>query len=62
TTAARTILGSPGAIAIIIAGLLATLSSANASILASSRINLAMARDRMVPNWLSAIHEKLLTP
>ncbi|SMO69640.1 amino acid permease [Gracilimonas mengyeensis] len=62
TTAARTILGSPGAVAIIIAGLLATLSSANASIMASSRINLAMARDRMVPNWLSAIHDKLLTP
>lgn len=62
TTAARTILGNPGAIAIIVAGLLATLSSANASIMASSRINLAMARDRMVPNWLSAIHKKLLTP
>lgn len=62
TTAARTILGSPGAVAIIIAGLLATLSSANASIMASSRINLAMARDRMVPNWLAAIHQKLLTP
>jgi len=62
TTAARTFLGSPGGIAIIIAGLLATLSSANASILASSRINLAMARDRMVPNWLSAIHETKLTP
>lgn len=62
TTAARTILGSPGAVAIIIAGLLATLSSANASIMASSRINLAMARDRMVPNWLADIHHKLLTP
>jgi amino acid transporter/nucleotide-binding universal stress UspA family protein len=62
TTAARTILGSPGAVAIIIAGLLATLSSANASIMASSRINLAMARDRMVPNWLADIHPKLLTP
>lgn len=62
TTAARTILGNPGAVAIIFAGLLATLSSANASIMASSRINLAMARDRMVPNWLSAIHNKLLTP
>lgn len=62
TTAARTIFGNPGAVAIIIAGLLATLSSANASILASSRINLAMARDRMVPNWLSEIHDKLLTP
>ncbi|MDR9418288.1 amino acid permease [Gracilimonas sp.] len=62
TTAARTILGSPGAVAVIIAGLLATLSSANASIMASSRINLAMARDRMVPNWLADIHQKLLTP
>ncbi|HBX66708.1 MAG TPA: universal stress protein, partial [Balneolaceae bacterium] len=62
TTAARKILGNPGAVAIIVAGLLATLSSANASIMASSRINLAMARDRMVPNWLSAIHDKLLTP
>jgi amino acid transporter len=62
TQAARTILGPVGAGAIIFAGLLATVSSANASILASSRINLAMARDRMVPNWLSAIHDKLLTP
>lgn len=62
TTAARQMLGGAGGIAIIFAGLLATLSSANASILASSRINLAMARDRMVPNWLSEIHKKLLTP
>lgn len=62
TTAARHMLGGFGGIAIIFAGLLATLSSANASIMASSRINLAMARDRMMPNWLSQIHEKLLTP
>jgi amino acid transporter len=62
TQAARTILGPVGAGAIIFAGLLATVSSANASILASSRINLAMARDRMVPNWFSEIHDKLLTP
>ncbi len=62
TTAARQMLGGVGGVAIIFAGLLATLSSANASIMASSRINLAMARDRMVPNWLSAIHKKLLTP
>jgi len=46
TTAARQMLGGFGGIAIIFAGLLATLSSANASIMASSRINLAMARDR----------------
>lgn len=62
TQAARTLVGPIGAGAIIFAGLLATVSSANASIMASSRINLAMARDRMVPNWLSAIHQKLLTP
>ena len=62
TTAARQMLGGFGGLAIIFAGLLATLSSANASIMASSRINLAMARDRMVPNWLSKIHKKLLTP
>lgn len=62
TAAARNMLGNPGVIAIILAGLLATISSANASILSSSRINLAMARDRLIPNWLSEIHTKLLTP
>ncbi len=62
TAAARTMLGNPGVVALVFAGLLATISSANASILSSSRINLAMARDRMVPNWLSKIHSKLLTP
>ncbi len=62
TAAAREMMGGPGGAIIIFAGLLATVSSANASIMASSRINLAMARDRLVPGWFSAIHEKLLTP
>ena len=62
TQAARLMLGPIGGGIIIFAGLLATVSSANASILASSRINLAMARDRMVPGWLSTIHETLMTP
>jgi amino acid transporter/nucleotide-binding universal stress UspA family protein len=62
TQAARALAGPVGAGAIIFAGLLATISSANASIMASSRINLAMARDRMVPNALSTIHETLRTP
>jgi amino acid transporter/nucleotide-binding universal stress UspA family protein len=62
TQAARTLLGPAGAGAMIFAGLLATISSANASIMASSRINLAMARDRMVPQWLSTIHDTLRTP
>lgn len=62
TQAARALMGGVGGVVIIFAGLLATLSSANASIMAASRINLAMARDRMVPNWLSAIHPNRLTP
>lgn len=61
-SAARLLFGPAGGVLIIFAGLLATLSSANASILASSRINLAMARDRLVPGWLSAIHPRLMTP
>ena len=62
TQAARSLAGPVGAGAMIFAGLLATISSANASIMASSRINLAMARDRMVPKALSTIHETLRTP
>ncbi len=62
TQAARAMMGGAGGGLIIFAGLLATVSSANASIMASSRINLAMARDRLVPGWMSAIHDRLLTP
>ncbi|MFB6308080.1 MAG: amino acid permease [Haloarculaceae archaeon] len=44
------------------AGLLATASSANASILASSRINFAMGRDKLVSDALNAIHPRFATP
>ncbi|WP_276259736.1 amino acid permease [Haloglomus litoreum] len=44
------------------AGLLATASSANASILASSRINFAMGRDRLISDKLNAIHPNFATP
>jgi amino acid transporter/nucleotide-binding universal stress UspA family protein len=44
------------------AGLLATASSANASILASSRINFAMGRDKLISNKLNAIHPSFATP
>ncbi|MDZ7688044.1 MAG: amino acid permease [Halobacteriales archaeon] len=44
------------------AGLLATASSANASILASSRINFAMGRDKIVPDALNEIHPRFATP
>ncbi|NLV14719.1 amino acid permease [Haloarcula argentinensis] len=48
--------------ALLFGGLLATASSANASILASSRINFAMGRDRIVTPALNEIHPRYGTP
>ncbi len=42
--------------------LLATASSANASILSSARINFAMGRDKIVTDWLNEIHPRFATP
>ncbi|MFC6837247.1 amino acid permease [Halomarina ordinaria] len=47
---------------VTLGALLATASSANASILASARINFAMGRDKIVTNWLNEIHPKFATP
>jgi amino acid transporter/nucleotide-binding universal stress UspA family protein len=47
---------------LLVGGLLATASSANASILASSRINFAMGRDKLVTPQLNTIHENFGTP
>ena len=58
----RLILGPIGAVALLVGGLLATASSANASILASSRINFAMGRDRIVTPELNEIHPRFGTP
>ncbi|WP_157533026.1 APC family permease, partial [Haloferax profundi] len=55
---ARTLIGPLGAAAMLFGGLLATASSANASILASSRINFAMGRDRIVSEELNEIHPR----
>ncbi len=59
---AAIVLGTVGVVMLTAGGLLATASSANASILASSRINFAMGRDKLVHGWLNAIHEKFKTP
>ncbi|MFB6117826.1 amino acid permease [Halosegnis sp.] len=48
--------------ALLFGGLLATASSANASILASSRINFAMGRDNIVTPELNEIHPRFGTP
>jgi amino acid transporter/nucleotide-binding universal stress UspA family protein len=60
--AARVIIGPLGAAALLFGGLLATASSANASILASSRINFAMGRDSIVSPELNRIHDRFGTP
>jgi amino acid transporter/nucleotide-binding universal stress UspA family protein len=58
----REIQGGIVAGSLLLGGLLATASSANASILASSRINFAMGRDRIVTPDLNEIHERFGTP
>lgn len=60
--AAEVIAGRPGAVAIVLAGLLATASSANASVMAASRISLATSRDRLFPEGLASISERFATP
>ena len=62
TRTARLAFGGVGATGIIVAGLFATLSSANASILAASRINLAMSRDGLFPERLAEISARFVTP
>ncbi|WP_224449154.1 amino acid permease [Haloprofundus salilacus] len=56
--------GIAGAAATVmtLGALLATASSANASILASARINFAMGREKIVTNWLNKIHPRFATP
>ncbi|MCJ7702764.1 MAG: APC family permease, partial [Anaerolineales bacterium] len=60
--AASRIAGPAGMVAMIGAAILATLSSANAAIMASSRISYGMGRDLVLPGWFSFIHPKLNTP
>ncbi|NHN58646.1 MULTISPECIES: APC family permease [Halorussus] len=59
---ARDLLGPTGAVAILVAGLLATLSSANASILSSSRALYALSRDALVPRRVSEVNLRWGTP
>ncbi|WP_224333286.1 APC family permease [Haloprofundus halobius] len=59
---ARSFFGVAGAVAILFAGLLATFSSANASILSSSRAVYALSRDRLVPRWFGRLNLRYGTP
>ncbi|MEZ5274782.1 MAG: amino acid permease [Opitutaceae bacterium] len=51
-----------GGIMILIGGLLSTMSALNATIYSSSRVSLAMGRDRNLPAFFAGIHERCKTP
>lgn len=59
---ARDFVGSAGAVAILFAGLLATFSSANASILSASRSVFAPSRDALLPRKAGEIDLRYGTP
>jgi amino acid transporter len=59
---ARAFGGGLGAIAILLAGLLATISSANASILSTSRAVFAISKDALIPRGASRMNLAYGTP
>jgi len=58
----RELLGAPGALVILVGGLLATMSSANASILSTSRAIYGVSKDALLPAWAARINLKYGTP
>jgi amino acid transporter len=58
----REYLGAAGALAIVFGGLLATMSSANASVLSTSRAIYAVSKDALLPRWASRINLRYGTP
>jgi amino acid transporter len=59
---AREFSGGTGALAILMAGLLATVSSANASILSTSRAVFAVSKDAILPQFAARMNLKYGTP
>jgi amino acid transporter/nucleotide-binding universal stress UspA family protein len=60
--AAEATLGTVGVGAVVVAAILALVSTANAGILSSSRYPFAMARDGLVPESLAAVSDRFGTP
>lgn len=58
----RALLGPAGALVIIVGGLLATMSSANASILSTSRAIYGVSKDALLPRWAGRINLRYGTP
>ncbi len=59
---ARILMGQGGYLIILVGGILATVSSANASVMAASRISFAMGRDQLMSEWFNQIHSRFKTP
>ena len=55
-------LGTFGALMMVLGAMLATVSSANASILSAARVNFAMGRDNILTPWLNDVHPDYRTP
>jgi amino acid transporter/nucleotide-binding universal stress UspA family protein len=60
--AAQVTLGDAGVVAVILAAILALISTANAGILSSSRYPFAMSRDGLAPPSLSSVSDRFGTP
>ncbi|MFC3958968.1 amino acid permease [Halovivax cerinus] len=60
--AARETLGGVGEIVVVIAAMLALVSTANAGILSSSRYPFAMSRDQLAPPTFSSVSDRFGTP
>jgi amino acid transporter len=60
--AANAVLGESGVIAVVIAALLALVSTANAGLLSSSRYPFAMSRDGLAPPSLGEVSDRFGTP
>ena len=60
--AANQTLGTLGVAGVVLAAILALISTANAGILSSSRYPFAMARDGLVPESLAAVSDRFGTP
>jgi amino acid transporter len=60
--AAEVTLGQAGVVAVILAAILALVSTANAGILSSSRYPFAMSRDKLAPPSFSAVSDRFGTP
>jgi amino acid transporter len=59
---AEDLMGPLGRAAMLLGAVLASVSSANASIMSASRISFAMGRDSLVWEWLNEVHPRFRVP